>query len=170
MSLSLSGIAHRKRIDVVVSGPGQVNHLRIYTGIAVINLNDVMWVINDAIVNESVDIFLGSSAVASPTTGDNFDGNPFTFVSGSATVSLAGVSNQLSSDKLEWALICAQLATLLVPTTPVSRFMKIHVPMQIQGQFTAVLRISYVAFVTASVAPLPPGAIAPPPVKDLQHP
>jgi hypothetical protein len=160
MSLSLSGIAHRKRIDVVVSGPGQVNHLRIYTGIAVINLNDVMWVINDAIVNESVDIFLGCSAVASPTTGDNFDGNPFTFVSGSATVSLAGVSN----------LICAQLATLLVPTTPVSRFMKIHVPMQIQGQFTAVLRISYVAFVTASVAPLPPGAIAPPPVKDLQHP
>lgn len=170
MPLPLSGIADRQRIDLIVPGPDNANRLLIYTGIAVINPNDKMWVINDADVLQSVEIILGGSAIASSTQGDNFNDSPLKFLGGSATVSLAGVSDQGNSDKLQWSLRGAQLDLQVVSNSPVTKFAKIVVPIEVQGQFTAVLRISYVAFVTASVAPPPRGSTAPPPVKGLQGP
>jgi len=170
MPLPLSGIADRQRIDLVVPGPDNSNRLLIYTGIAVLNPNDVMWVINDADVFNTVEIILGGSAIASPTHGDNFNDSPIKFLGGSATVSLAGVSDQGNSDKLQWSLRGAQLDLEIVSNSPVIKFAKIVVPIEVQGQFTAILRISYVAFVTASIAPLPRGSAAPPPTKGLQGP
>jgi len=165
MPLPLSGITDRQRIDLTVPGPDNANRLLIYTGSAVLNPSDTMWVINDAVAQDSVEIVLGSASISDPGQGDNFNDSPLKFLGGSATVSLAGVSDQGNSDKLEWFLNGAQLDLVVVSNSPVTKFAKILVPIEVQGQFTAILRISYVAFVTAAITPPDPKLVLPQPIK-----
>ena len=170
MPLALSSISNRERMDLFAPGPDNANRLFIYTGIAVLNPNDVMWVINENVVQESIEIILGSSAHPHPTQGDNFNGSPNEFVSGTATVALAGVSNQIGSDQFEWSLRGAQVDLFVQSNTPLVKLAKIVVPFVVQGNFTAVLRVSYTAFVAARATQPNPRGQAPPPQKGLQGP
>ena len=149
MAFPISEIVDRQRLDVFANGPDGANRLLIYTGIAHIDPKAAIWVINDAIASETVEIFLGSNAVSNPNHGDNFDGSPLTFVSGTATASLASVADKEDSSQVRWGVRGAKVVLQVQSSQPLVKFAKIEVPVSVQGEFTAILRISYTAFVSA---------------------
>ncbi len=149
MSEPIKEIADRQRMDVFASGPTGADRLLIYTGIAVIDPKAAIWVINDAIVSGTVEIFLGSAAVSNPNHGDNFDGSPLSFISGTATASLASVADKEDSSQVRWAVRGAKVVLEVQSNQPLVKFARIEVPVEVQGEFTAILRISYTAFISA---------------------
>jgi len=149
MNEPIKEIADRQRMDVFADGPNGANRLLIYTGIAVIDPKAAIWVINDAIVSGTVEIFLGSAAVSNPNHGDNFDGSPTSFISGTATASLASVADREDSGRVQWSVQGAKVFLQVQSNQPLIKFAKIQVPIRVQGEFTALLRVSYSAFVSA---------------------
>jgi hypothetical protein len=149
MPLPIKEITDRQRMDVIASGHDGANRLMIYTGIAAIDSKAAIWVIDDAVAKDTVEIFLGSSAISNPKHGDNFDGSPTSFISGTATASLASVADREDSGKLKWAVQGAKVELVVQSNQPLVKFAKIVAPVEWQGEFTAILRISFVAFILA---------------------
>ena len=132
MSLPIIEIANRQRLDVFADGPKGANRLLIYTGIAIL---DGSFVINNMLVHDTAEIILGQNSIKDITQGDNFNGNPLTFINGTVSVALAAISDQGNSDNVTWATDSTEL--------------EIRVNCGIQGESTSLLRISYTAFISA---------------------
>jgi hypothetical protein len=147
MPLPIIAIANRQRLDVFAGGPNGANRLLIYTGIAVVDSNASVWVIDNRLVNNFAEIVLGSSFITDPAQGDNFNSNPLTFIDGAVSVAPAVMSDQGDSDNLTWAVNSSELD--LVDIDPNTKFLKVRVDCSIQGEFTALLRISYAVFISA---------------------
>lgn len=147
MSLPIIEIANRQRLDVFADGPNGANRLLIYTGIAVIDPNAAIWVIDNKLVHETVEIILGQHSITDPTKGDNFNGNPLTFINGTVSVALAAVADLGDSDNVGWATDSTELSLVVIDAN--TNFLKIKVNCAIQGEFAALLRISYTAFIAA---------------------
>jgi hypothetical protein len=148
VSLPIKEIANRQRMDVFAGGHDGANRLLIYTGIAVIDPKAAIWVIDEAVAKDTAEIFLASAAITNPHHGDNFDGSPLTFVSGTATASLASVADRTDSGEVKWSVRGASVDLVVHSNQPLVKFVKVEVPVEWQGEFTAILRISYVAFVS----------------------
>ena len=141
--MKVIGIANRQRLDVDLhTSDGQM--LFIYTGIAVL---DGSFVIDNILVHDTVEIFLGENGVINPDEGDNFAGNPYFMENGVVSASLASISDLGDSDNVTWAVDEAKLDTHFVD--PATQYLKIVVNIAIQGEETSLLRISYQANILA---------------------
>jgi len=145
--LPISEIASRQRLEVFADGPGGANRLFIYTGIAVIDPKSMMWFLENKLGHETVDIILGQGSTTDPTKGDNFSGAPQIFINGTVSVGLAAVTDQGDSDNVGWATDWTKLDLVVVDSQ--TKLLRIRVNITVQGEQTALLRISYTAFIAA---------------------
>lgn len=147
MSLPIIEIANRQRLDVFADGPNGANRLLIYTGVAVIDTNAPIFVIDNKLVHDTAEIILGQNSITDTTKGDNFNGNPLTFINGIVSVAPAAITDQENSDNVTWATDSAELDLVVIDAN--TNFLNIRVNCAIQGEFTALMRISYTAFIAA---------------------
>lgn len=145
MSLEIIEIANRQRLDVFADGPGGANRLLIYTGVAV--LGGHMWAMDNRLVHDTAEIILGPNSIRSPNEGDNFNRNPLTFINGSVSVALAAVVDLGDSENVTWAVDSTELGLIAIDAD--TKFLRIKVNCAFQGEKTALLRISYTAFIAA---------------------
>lgn len=147
MPLPIFGIANRQRLDVFADGPKGANRLLIYTGIVIIDPNGIIWFMDNLLSHATVEIILGSNSITDPTKGDNFNGNPLTFINGTVSVALADITDQDDSDNLTWGTDSTKLELVNIDAN--TKFLRIRVNCTIQGEKTALMRISYAAFIAA---------------------
>lgn len=151
MSREVVSIANRQRLDVEVGGPKGANRLLIYTGTVILS---ELFVMDNRLARDNVDIILGPNSIADPNVGDNFSGTPFAPINAVASVALATIQELGDSDTLTWAVDEATIEEVFIDSA--TKFLKINTKIAYQGDFAGILRLSYHADVLAVAAEAQP--------------
>jgi hypothetical protein len=66
------------------------------------------------LLHDTVEIILGHNSITDPNRGDNFNGNPLTFINGTVSVALAAVVDLADSDNVTWAVNSTELSLVAI--------------------------------------------------------